>query len=111
MPITRHRGKGPKVGTGNRPGLAFNGHADRNLRATKNDGGSWFNVIADANEGRKGYMAGTGNLGKSIVSRQTSSRSSARKAASAHIAKIPYVLSRWVARAWYPRDMEIADAR
>jgi hypothetical protein len=29
-----------------------------------------------------------------------------RKAASAHIAKIPLVLARWIARAWWPTDAE-----
>jgi hypothetical protein len=33
---------------------------------------------------------------------RTSSKSSARKAASSHIAKIPLVLARWIARAWLP---------
>lgn len=32
----------------------------------------------------------------------------ARKAASAHIAKIPLALSTWIARAWYPRAERIA---
>ena len=77
------------------PGLAFNGHAERNLRATKN-------ALERANEGRKGYMAGTGNLGKSLISRLTSSGTPGRKAASAHIAKIPLVLARHIALAWKP---------
>ncbi len=48
-------------------------------------GGDWFNKAS-------------GNS----ISRRTSSRSSARKAASAHIAKIPFALSSHIARAWYP---------
>lgn len=32
-------------------GLAFNGHADRNLRATKNAGGSWFAVAHNTTSG------------------------------------------------------------
>ena len=39
------------------------------------------------------------------ISRLTSSKSNARKAASAHIAKIPEPLARWIARAWYPEDI------
>ena len=140
MPITRARRKGPKAGTGNQfccvrvdqiqedhfksdivsvrhPGCT-NFHQSQERRATKNDGGSWFNVahnttsgkgqnpvheaLANANEGRKGYKAGTGNLGKSLVSRRTASGSMARKAASAQIAKIPYALSTWIARALKP---------
>jgi hypothetical protein len=114
MPIVRKHGK---VG-----GFRFDGSGGSfqtaSVRATKNDGGSWFNVahnttsghgrnpdgrpVIVANEGRKGYASGTGNLGKSVVSRTTSSGSSARKAASAHIAKIPFELARHIARAWYP---------
>ena len=93
--------------------------------ATKNDGGSWFKLAHNnttkrsrndpryavhirasigANKGLKGYASGTGNLGKSIVSRQTSSGSSARKAASAYIAKIPFLLARHIAAAWKPLE-------
>lgn len=88
--------------------------------ATTNDGGSSFNVahntmsghsrnpvhlaLANANEGRKGYKSGAGNLGKSMVSRHTASGSLARRAASAHIAKIPLELARHIARAWYPQE-------
>lgn len=50
-------------------------------------GGDWFNKAS----------------GKSI-SRRCSSRSVARKAASAHIAKIPFVLASWVARAHKPME-------
>lgn len=84
--------------------------------ATKNSGGSWYNVAhnttsgtgqnldgrLDISEGRKGYASGTGNLGKSTVSRTTSSKSSARKAASARIARIPLALSRHIARTYFP---------
>ena len=47
-------------------------------------GGDWFNASQPS------------------ISRLTSSKSTARKAASAHIAKIPPSLSRWIARAWKP---------
>jgi hypothetical protein len=94
MPIVRKHVKVPTMGAGwyhpDHPkhvrGLAFNGHADRNLRATKNDGGSWFGAGADCS-----------------LQRRAGSRS-ARQAASAHIAKIPYELSRWIGRAWKTAD-------
>ncbi len=116
MPIVRKHVKVPTMGAGwyppNHPkhvlGLAFNGHADRNLRrrtspgngvrftsrdcgieATKN-GGDWFGSGADCS-----------------LQRRQGSKSSARKAASAHIAKIPLALARHIAKAWKP----VADPR
>jgi len=58
--------------------------------AVKGAGNGWFN---DAK--RKGGTE-TGRLS------QSGSKSPARKAASAHIAKIPLVLSRHIAKAWHP---------
>ena len=55
-------------------------------------------------EGRKGAGAGAGAEwfdGNLCV---TSSKSPARKAASAKIAKIPIALSRWIARCYYPHE-------
>ncbi len=40
--------------------------------------------------------------GEGKISRMTSSKSTARKAASAHIARIPFPLASWIARAWLP---------
>jgi hypothetical protein len=121
MPMTKAHRKGPKNGTGNQLCAVRVDQIER--EDIKNTGGSWFavahnttsgegrnptkrndprDVIGAASEGRKGYASGTGNLGKSIVSRTTSSGSSARKAASAHIAKIPMSLARWIARVWHP---------
>ena len=93
-------------------GLAFNGHADRNLRATKNDGGSWFNIAHNTTSGH-GQNPVNGVKGSDGYERDhpaafgwkkpnTLSHSTARKAASAHIAKIPFALSSWIARAWKP---------
>ena len=73
-------------------GLAFNGHSERNLRS---------NTIANAAEGRKQRGRGAAWYRGEVGS--LSSKSSARKAASAHIAKIPLPLSRHIARAWHPR--------
>ncbi len=90
-------------------GLAFNGHADRNLRRTNVGNGVRFtsrdcgveNSIKNAADGHKQRGSGPawwrGEVG---------SKSSARKAASAHIAKIPLALARHIARAWYPADTE-----
>ena len=89
------------------PGLAFNGHAERQTRRTAQGNGVRFTsrdcgverVLAAAGEGRKGYAK---RLGESVVSRQTSSKSPARKHASAMIAKIPLVLSRHIAAVYKP---------
>lgn len=90
MPITTRAVKVPGLGAGWRPpghpkhvtGLAFNTQAERQLRGRKHEGSGpiWFDT-------------GPARL---------SSKSAARKEASAHIAKIPIVLSRHIARAWYP---------
>ena len=52
--------------------------------------GGWFNDNKRAGKGETGYLSRSG------------SRSSARKAASAHIAKIPLPLARHIAKAWKP---------
>ena len=127
MPLTRKAVKVPTMGAGwyppghpkHVPGLAFNTHAER---ATKNTGGSWFNIAHNTTSGhgrnpvmeltREGIKGSEGyerNHPNALGWKKpnTSSRSKARKAASAHIAKIPLVLARHVARAWYP----ISDAR
>lgn len=75
-------------------GLAFNGHAESalqegqknpNTEEGRKQGGDWFNKDC----------AGS-------ISRRTSSKSKARKAASATIAKIPLVLSRHIAATYRP---------
>ena len=106
------------------PGLAFNGHADRALRGQKvvgqnpdgrkHDGGGWLpnGCLASSNrmvpDGRKvcgdwfGSYADMKAKGTISPGRLHGKGSEARKAASAHIAKIPAPLSRWIARAWHP---------
>ena len=94
---------------------AFNTTAEQRLKGTKNDGGSWFNVAHNTTSGKgqnpDGRLDGIkGSEGSERDHTEafgwkkpnTSSHSSARKAASAHIAKIPFVLASWVARAWKP---------
>jgi hypothetical protein len=95
MPVTLKAVKVPGMGAGWRPpghpdhvpGLAFNTHADRNLRAVK-QGGDWFA------EARKGGKGGT--------SASFGSKSPQRKFASAMIAKIPLPLSRYIAATFHP---------
>jgi hypothetical protein len=88
-----------------RRGQAFNGHADRNLReAVKGADGGWFNDYK-----RDGRSSGTGRLSRS------GSKSTARKAASAMIAKIPGPLSRHLARVfrqeWESRAFSVSTHR
>jgi hypothetical protein len=86
-------------------------------RATKNGGGSWFNIgspgqkVTNRNPVHEGAkqpgIGGTRKNGKGDGwfqdgAARHGSKSSARKAASAHIAKIPFALSCHIARAWYP---------
>jgi hypothetical protein len=144
MPIVRKHVKVATMGADWYPpghpkhvrGLAFNGHADRNLRATKNEGGSWFavshntmsghshNPVRQISEGwrlkhyddtAKMQIAGDGikqggdwfNDSQPSISRLCGSKSTARKAASAHIAKIPLLLARHIARAWHPSESHL----
>ena len=103
-------------------------------KATKNDGGSWFNIahnttsghgqnpdgrktirhlnqrdghshtrhLTNPDEHRKNGGDWFGSGSDCSLQRKASSKSNARKAASAHIAKIPLPLARHIARAWYP---------
>jgi hypothetical protein len=142
MPIVRKHVKVPTMGAGwyppdhpkHVPGLAFNGHADRNLRdgvkagdrnkARASGGHEWttgfdkhiaHNTTSghgqnpdgrlDGVKGSEGYERTHPNaLGWKKPN--TSSHSNARKAASAQIAKIPLPLSRHIASAWKP-DTEV----
>lgn len=87
-------------------------------RATKNHGGSWFRIqdqreqrprsdprdtIASAADGHKQRGSGAAWWRGEVGS--LSSKSTARKAASAHIAKIPLELARHIARAWAPEGL------
>ena len=63
-------------------------------RFTSRDCGLEAAGIKQRGSGRE-WFAGDGK-----ISRLTGSKASARKAASAHIAKIPLPLARWIARAW-----------
>jgi hypothetical protein len=68
---------------------AFNGEATREVQDGLKCGGDWFNAEQPS------------------ISRMTSSKSPARKAASAMIAKIPLPLSRHIARVYRPDDFSL----
>lgn len=67
------------------PGLGFNTHAERAIKNGRKGGGDWFGSGADCS-----------------VQRRAGSKSTARKAASAIIAKIPEPLARYVGATFYP---------
>lgn len=125
MPVTTSR-RAMKQGITHRPDGSTNFHG------RKNSGGSWFNIGGPGQKetgknpvhelaGMKGIPHrpighwtnpeenGTKqggdwfNNSQPSISRLTGSKSPARKAASAMIAKIPLVLARHIARCWKPR--------
>ena len=80
------------------------------LKGRKNGEGSWFNVAHNTTSGKGQNPDGRKQLGIGGVRNNgkgdgwfQDSKSSARKAASAMIAKIPLPLSRHIAAAWRPR--------
>ncbi len=78
---------------------AFNGTAEQRWReALKGANGGWFNDNKRAGKGETGYLSRSG------------SKSPARKAASAQIAKIPLPLSRHIGRAWWPDSIREVTA-
>jgi len=104
------------------PGQGFNTIADRATKVAgfrfdvsgrsfqsaavdglKSDGGTWFGDYQQMSEGVK--QRGSGRewfAGDGKISRMTSSKSPARKMASAMIAKIPLPLSRYIAATFRP---------
>ena len=80
----------------------------------KNSGGSWFNIGSPGqketnrtpvHEGVKNGKDWFGPGADCSLQRRASSGSKARKAASAMIAKIPFILSQHIARAWKPMEL------
>ncbi len=120
MPITRRDRKGTSnfhffAQTG-LPSPSFHGAAHEpsvaRYHATKNDGGSWFNVAHNTTSGHGQNPDGRKQKGSGAIRFDTGicthgSKSTARQAASAHIAKIPLPLARWIARAWTPATEQI----
>ncbi len=69
------------------------GHAKNPVNdPVKGANGGWFNDLKRAGKGETGYLSRSG------------SKSPARKAASAHIAKIPFPLAYHIGLAWLPVD-------
>jgi len=142
MPITLGRSDVKKVaiqswsnfGKPGYVGEAFNHTAER---ATKNDGGSWFNVAHNKVLGNNPVRPHGGQIrhdpryphldpntadydgvkqggnwfnvealdrdGQQVIARRSGSKSNARKAASARIAKIPFALAQHIARTYFPK--------
>jgi hypothetical protein len=126
MPITLRHVKVPTMGAGWYPpghpkhvaGLAFNTHAERAVgRRTDVGNGARFTSRDCGIEGTKqAGISGPRNNGKGDARFQDGaarhgSKSLARKAASAMIAKIPLVLSRHIAAAWKPGDERAVSTR
>ena len=114
MPITR---KAVKVGgldwkhpddPRHRTGQAFNPAAQGQVvregrKASPGGKDGWFGAYQTMKDGIRQHGSGREwFVGDGKISRMTSSDSPARKAASAHIAKIPSVLARHIARVWKP---------
>jgi hypothetical protein len=115
MPITKRATVG---------GFRFDGSGGSFQTASVNDGGSWFAVAHNTTSGHGQNPDGrkvNHRIYKRDGARHTprltnpaehdiervsfgSSKGSARKAAAAHIAKIPLELARHIARAWHPRE-------
>lgn len=123
MPIIPSRAKVPGLGAGwrppghpdHKPGVSFNTAAESGI---KNTGGSPGQKQTNNNPTRRGphldpnHPAYHGNTGVKIggdwfsdpasPSRTSGSKSAARRAASAAIARIPFELSRHIAECYYP---------
>jgi hypothetical protein len=131
MPITRAAVKVPALNWSgsDKPGYkaeAFNSTAEKRI---KNNGGSWFAQAHNTGSGhgqnpvngRKGHGGGWFSDEREdgtrpdyretgCITRRFNSRSAARKAASAMIAKIPFPLAQHIARVFKP-DTFYAEAR
>jgi len=125
MPMT----KAVKVPGMNWSGLDKPGYvavAFNDARHTKNNGGSWFNIGSPGQKvTNQNPVSGAKNMNihmpyaelkdhvkqggdwfnseQPSISRLTGSKSAARKAASARIAKIPFPLAQHIARYWKPQ--------
>jgi len=92
-------------------GLAFNGHAERAVRRTAPGSGNRFTAREAGVDGRKvsgdwfGSYADMKAAGTISPGRMFGKGSIKRKAPSALIAKIPFVLSSHIAKAWKPEEL------
>lgn len=109
MPMTFRAQKFNPDGTSHGTGswFAIADSKERGARGQKNSGGSWFNMgspgqkVVNQNPVNGGWFGG--NIAHPL--RTGSSKSPARKAASAAIAKIPFPLACHIARSWKPVPM------
>jgi C-5 cytosine-specific DNA methylase len=93
---------------GQRDGQTLYRNDPRDMR--RNENGEWVNTATvggwnhpgKRNDGVKGFTPNGERLGKNTLGRKHGSRSKARKAASAEIAKIPFPLAQWIARCYKP---------
>lgn len=103
-------------------GIAHRTNGATNFHGHKNNGGSWFAIGSPgqketsrnpvhnfkvSEDGVKGFTPAGQPLGKNELGRKFGSKSKARKAASAAIAKIPFVLAQHIARAWKPQGLAV----
>jgi hypothetical protein len=108
MPMTAGR-RVMKDGVAHRANGETNFHHSAKRAEQKNTGGSWFNIgspgqkVTNQNPTRREASDSCGWSKDSDI-RGTSSKSSARKAASARIAKIPSPLARHIAQVYKPRE-------
>lgn len=123
MPMTAKAIKVATMGAGWYPpshpkhvkGRSFNTHAARATKGIKNTGGSWFSEGARVGSVTRrdprddGVKQGGDRFGDTSTGAlaSMSSKSTARKAASARIAKIPFVLAEFIARTYYPVVAEV----
>ncbi len=88
--------------------LAFNGQAAKGQKTSghvnKRDGHTHTRHLTNQAESDAVKQGGNWWHDPNSMTRQHSSKSPARKAASARIARIPPALSRYIAQAYYPKD-------
>lgn len=98
MPITRPRTV-MKDGIAHRPNGETNFHRISEAHRSKSPARGYGVVTED---GVKQFTPNGEPIGKNTLGRKHGSKSKARKAASAQIAKIPYALAEWMAKCFRP---------
>ena len=109
MPIVIKAQKFNPDGTAHSSGswFAIADSKNRGAQSIKNSGGPWFNVAHNTTSGKGQNQDGRKHKGSGPIwfdsgPATLNSKSNARKAASAMIAKIPFDLARHIARYWLP---------
>jgi C-5 cytosine-specific DNA methylase len=111
MPMTRTAFKSSGMNWSDRSKTGQDFTRVAGQQAMKNGGGSWFNIAHNTTSGHGQNPDGRKQKGSGRawfaapgqISRETSSKSPARKFASAMIAKIPLSLSRHIGRTYAPQ--------